>query len=104
MAIHTFPSRWGSYTVTRAELARPSETSAEGTLTQSVLTFETASAFEGDQQPVSVVGATLFTQADGRTFAASYEGQRRTLSREQARRQYLAALQQGYSPSIDRIH
>jgi hypothetical protein len=103
MTVSRFRSSYGPYDVIRAELARPVETNSEGTATQSVITFETAEAFEGDQQPVSIVGATLFRQANGHSFTASYDGQRRTLSREKARRQYAAALQQGYSPEIERL-
>lgn len=101
MSITTFPSAYGPYMVTRARLAMPAVTNSEGTTTQSVITFETASQFEGDQQPVSIVGATLFVQANGRQFSASYDGQRRTVSRERARKQYRAALRTGYSPAID---
>jgi hypothetical protein len=103
MAVSTFQSRWGNYLVTRAELACPVAVNTDGVSTQSVLTFETATFPNDDQQPVRVTGATLFRHADGRQHVASYEGQQRTLSRERARKQYRAALQQGYSPAIERL-
>lgn len=103
MTVSRFRSQWGSYDVIRAELAMPAETNSEGTTTQNVITFETAEAFDGDHQPVSYVGATLFKGADGHTFQSSYQGQRQTLSREQARKVYRSVLQQGYSPDVQRL-
>jgi hypothetical protein len=103
MTVSRFRSRYGAYDVIRAELALPVETNDEGTATQAVITFETAEGFHGDLQPVSITGATLFRQANGHTFTASYDGQRRTVSREKARKQYAAVLRQGYSPDIERL-
>lgn len=103
MTVSTFASAYGPYTVTRAELACPPTTNSEGTTTQAVLTFETATFNDGHQQPVRVTGATLFVDCNGRQHSASYQGQQRTLGREKARKQYLAALQQGYSPAIERL-
>ena len=103
MANVRFRSRWGNYDVIRCELAREPETNSEGVTTQAILTFETAEAFSGDRQPVSIVGATLFLRPDGHRHSASYDGQRRTLTREKARQQYRAAIAQGYSPDVARI-
>jgi len=103
MTISTFASTYGPYTVTRAELACPPTTNSEGTTTQDVLTFETATFSDGSQQPVRVTGTTLFVDCNGHQHSASYQGQQRTLNREQARQQYRQALQQGYSPAIERL-
>jgi len=103
MTVTRFRSRYGAYDVIRAELAMPAETNSEGTTTQAVITYETAEGFHGDLQPVSITGATLFRLANGHTFTSSYDGQRRTLNREQARKQYQASLRGGYSPSIERL-
>jgi hypothetical protein len=100
MAVTTFRSSYGTYNVTRAVLACQSEVSAEGTTTQNVLIFETTDQTE----TVSIVGKTLFLQADGHTFEASYDGQRRTSLKPCARKQYARALKQGYSPDIELIY
>lgn len=97
MAVSTFRSAYGSYNVTRAVIACAPELNSEGTTTQRVLTFETTDQTEA----VSIVGKTLFRQANGHTFTASYDGQRRTTDKATGRKQYRAALQQGYSPAID---
>ena len=100
MAITTFRSSYGSYNVTRAVLACQPETNAEGTTTQSILIFETTD----QQEAVSIVGKTLFLQANGHTFEASYDGQRRTSLKPNARKQYASALKQGYSADIELIY
>lgn len=103
MANTRFRSNYGAYDVIRCELARQPETNSDGVTTQAVLTFETAEAFSGDQQPVRITGATLFVHENGHRHSASYSGQQRTLSRDKARQQYRSALAQGYSPDIARI-
>ena len=100
MTVTTFRSSYGTYNVTRAVLACQPEISAEGTTTQNVLIFETTD----QQEVVSILGKTLFLQADGHTFEASYDGQRRTSLKPHARKQYASALKQGYSPSIELIY
>jgi hypothetical protein len=103
MTVTTFPSSYGNYTITRAELACQPTVNSEGTTCQNVITFETSTFPDDDQQPVRVVAATLFRAADGHTFSSSYQGQQRTVSREEGRRQYRRVLQEGYSPAIDRL-
>ena len=100
MTVTTFRSSYGTYNVTRAVLACQPEISAEGTTTQNVLIFETTD----QQEVVSILGKTLFLQADGHTFEASYDGQCRTSLKPRARKQYASALKQGYSPSIELIY
>jgi len=100
MTVTTFRSSYGTYNVTRAVLACQPEISAEGTTTQNVLIFETTD----QQEAVSIVGKTLFLQADGHTFEASYDGQRRTSLKPCARKQYARALQEGYSADIALIY
>lgn len=100
MAITTFRSSYGSYSVTRAVLACKPEVNAEGTTTQNVIIFETTDQTE----TVSIVGKTLFLAADGHTFESSYSGQRRTSLKPSARKQYASVLKQGYSPNIDLIY
>jgi len=100
MTVTTFPSSYGSYSVTRAVLACQPRISAEGTTTQDVLIFETTDQTE----TVSITGKTLFLQTDGHTFSSSYDGQRRTSLKPCARRQYARALQQGYSPDVELIY
>ena len=100
MTVTTFRSSYGTYNVTRAVLACQPEISAEGTTTQNVLIFETTD----QQEAVSIVGKTLFLQADGHTFEASYDGQRRTSLKPCARKQYASALKQGYSADIELIY
>ena len=46
MTVTTFPSAYGSYSVTRAVLACQPRISAEGTTTQDVLVFETTPYFK----------------------------------------------------------
>jgi len=100
MTVTTFRSSYGTYNVTQAVLACQPEISADGTTTQSVLIFETTD----QQEAVSIVGKTLFLQSDGHTFQSSYDGQRRTLLKPCARKQYASALKQGYSPDIELIY
>jgi len=100
MTVTTFRSNYGSYNVTRAVLACKPEINNEGTKTQNVVIFETTD----QQEAVSIVGKTLFLQANGHTFASSYDGQRRTSLKPCARRQYANLLNQGYSPDIELIY
>lgn len=100
MTVTTFRSSYGTYNVTRAVLACEPRVSDEGTTTQDVLIFETTDQTE----TVSIVGKTLFLQADGHTFESSYDGQRRTSLKPSARNQYASALKQGYSPNIELIY
>jgi hypothetical protein len=100
MTVTTFRSSYGTYNVTRAVLACEPEVSAEGTITQNVLTFETTDQTEA----VSIVGQTLFLQSNGHTFQSSYDGQRRTTLKASARKQYASALKQGYSPDVALIY
>ena len=100
MAVSTFPSRYGSYAVTRAVIACDPEINAEGTTTQRVLIFETTDQTEA----VSICGKTLFLMPDGHKFQSSYDGQRRTSLKPCARRQYSRALQEGFSASISLIY
>ena len=100
MTVTTFPSAYGSYSVTQAVLACQPRISPEGTTTQDVLVFETTDQTE----TVSITGKTLFLQTDGHTFSSSYDGQRRTSLKPCARRQYARALQQGYSPDVELIY
>ena len=100
MTISTFRSAYGSYNVTRAVLAMPPRTNAYGTTTQDVVTFETTDQTEA----VSIIGATLFLDANGHQSRASYMGQDRTLGKADARKQYRSILAQGYSPSTALIY
>ena len=100
MTVTTFRSSYGTYNVTRAVLACEPETNDEGTTTQSVLIFETTDQTE----TVSIVGKTLFLQANGHSFEASYDGQRRVALKPSARKQYASALKQGYSAEIPLIY
>jgi YD repeat-containing protein len=100
MAITTFRSAYGPYNVTQAVLAKPPRTNTEGTTTQAIVTFETTDQTEA----VSIIGATLFLGADGHKSSASYDGQRRTLGKTDARKQYRSILAQGYSPSTALIY
>ena len=100
MTVITFRSSYGTYNVTRAVLACEPEVSKDGTTTQNVVIFETTDQTE----TVSIVGKTLFLQADGHTFEASYDGQRRTSLKPSARKQYASVLKQGYSPNIELIY
>lgn len=100
MTVTTFRSSYGSYNVTRAVLASHPEINAEGTTTQNVLIFETTDQTE----TVSIIGKTLFLQADGRTFESSYQGQSRTSLKPSARKQYASALNQGYSAGVELIY
>ena len=100
MTVTTFPSAYGSYSVTRAVLACQPEINTEGTTTQNVLIFETTDQTE----TVSIVGKTLFLLPDGHTFQSSYDGQRRTSLKPCARKQYARALKQGYSADIELIY
>jgi hypothetical protein len=100
MAVTTFPSAYGSYNVTRAIIACEPSTNKEGTITQDVLVFETTDQTE----TVSVIGKTLFLMPSGRKFHSSYDGQRRTLLKPDARKQYASALKQGYKPQTSLIY
>lgn len=100
MTVSTFPSRYGSYAVTRAVIACPPEITAEGTTKQRVLIFETTDQAE----TVSICGKTLFLLPCGHKFQSSYDGQRRTSLKHCARRQYSRALAEGYEASTDLIY
>jgi len=100
MAITTFRSNYGPWNVTRAVLACKPEVSKEGTTTQRVVIFETTD----QQEAVSITGKTLFMLANGHKFQSSYDGQRRTLLKPRARKQYASVLKQGYSPIIELIY
>jgi len=100
MTVTTFRSNYGSYNVTRAVLACKPEINNEGTTTQDVVIFETTD----QQEAVSIVGKTLFMLDNGHTFESSYTGQRRTLLKPCARKQYANVLKQGYSPDIELIY
>lgn len=91
----TFPSRWGDYSVTRVTMAREPEElrGTDGTVTQAVITLEMTDISEA----VSVTGATLFRSAAGKVRSVSYDGQRRTMPKPQARDLYRSLLSQGYS-------
>lgn len=105
MTISTFRSRWGSYNVTRAVLAKKPETNSEGTTTQNVVIFETSDVNEDiDRNAVSIVGKTLFRCADGHTFESCYDGARTTLLRPEARKVYGIHLKDGYSPETPLIY
>jgi hypothetical protein len=99
MTVTTFPSAYG-YEVTRAVLACEPGTDKEGTVTQDVMIFETTNITE----TVSIVGKTLFLMPDGHTFQSSYEGQRRTLLKPDARKQYAKILREGYKPDVALIY
>ena len=100
MAVTTFRSNYGSWNVTRAVLACKPEVSKEGTTTQRVVIFETTD----QQEAVSITGKTLFILANGHKFQSSYDGQRRTVIKSQARKIYATDLKDGYSPSIELIY
>ena len=100
MTVTTFRSNYGSWNVIRAVLACEPEVSKEGTTTQKVVIFETTD----QQEAVSITGKTLFILANGRKFQSSYDGQRRTVTKPQARRVYAIDLKDGYSPNVELIY
>lgn len=105
MTISTFRSRWGSYNVTRAVLAKKPETNSEGTTTQNVVIFETSDVNEDiDRNAVSITSKTLFLCSDGHTFESCYQGQRMTLLRPEARKVYGIHLADGYSSETALIY
>lgn len=100
MAITTFRSIYGSYSVTHAVLACDPETSKDGTTTQDVLIFEATDQTEA----VSITGKTLFKAVDGHKFESIHNGQCMTLLKPCARKQYAKVLKEGYSPNIELIY
>ena len=95
MTVTTFQSRWGAYKITEVRLACLPEKlrGCDGTVTQRVVNITANDISEA----VTVASATLFKDASGKVRSVSYDGQRRTMLKPQARKVYRSLLQQGYS-------